>query len=158
MLDKLMPYPLNVVLKSVVIVATLYVCWHNRRSSRDSQAFGWTVALVLTTTDIVIPSFSLYNQTMLLPALLVLARDWRLIGKRNILNRTLYVLTVELFIWPWLSSILLATLSFVVPLTKVERAWAVPFWTALAMPVGLIALLLLRYRQSFLPLEEARTS
>jgi hypothetical protein len=62
----------------------------------------------LAVTVIVIPSYALYNQVMLLPALLVLLRDRRTIWNRNRISRVLLSLAAILLLWPWLASIALA--------------------------------------------------
>ncbi|MGC1498364.1 MAG: hypothetical protein WA800_00080, partial [Terriglobales bacterium] len=61
--------------------------------------------------------------------------------------------------WPWIASVVLAGLSFVLPRAAVERAWAVPFWTVLFVPVGVAALMLVYVaQQTFAGSAEAGTS
>jgi tellurite resistance protein TehA-like permease len=58
------------------------------------------------------------------------------------------VAVAVLLSWQWLSSIVLAGLSFVVPLEVVQKAWAVPGWTALTFPVAVAAqMLFIAYRE-----------
>jgi hypothetical protein len=59
------------------------------------------------------------------------------------------VVAILLF-WPWLASIVLAGLSFLLPLELVERTWAVAGWTVLSLPVGVAALVLVgSYQRPF---------
>ena len=104
-----------------------------------------TISLALAVTVIVIPSYALYNQVMLLPALLVLLRDRQSIWNRNRAGRVLLSLAAILLSWPWLASIVLACLSFVLPLDLVERAWKIPGWTVLQIPLVVAALMLIHY-------------
>jgi hypothetical protein len=149
-LDKLVPAPWGWLPRILAAAATVHLCWKNRRFAEVTPAFSATAALVLAVTVIVIPSYALYNQVMLLPALLLLVRERHRIWSRNLMNRMLVSVVAILLIWPWLASIVLAGLSFVLPLELVERAWAVPGWTVLSLPVGVAALMLVgSYQRPF---------
>ena len=89
----------------------------------------------------------LYNQVLLLPALMVLAKEGRTIWQRSIANRLLFTVTAGLIFWPWISSTALAGLSFILPRETVEQAWPLPFWTVLQIPLGVTALMLVHYYQ-----------
>jgi hypothetical protein len=104
---------------------------------------------VLAITVLVVPSYGLYNQVLLIPALLIMLRDRRTIWRRNIANRVLSMITIALIGWPWISGFALAGLSFILPRETVERAWAVPLWTALQIPLAVSALILVHYYQGY---------
>jgi hypothetical protein len=149
-LDKLVPPPWGWLPRILAAAAALHLCWKNRRCAEVTPAFAATASLVLAVTVIVIPSYALYNQVMLLPALLVLVRERHRIWSRNPMSRVLLSVVAILLVWPWLASITLAGLSFVLPLELVERAWAVPGWTVLSLPVGVAALMLVgSYQKPF---------
>jgi len=149
-LDKLVPAPWGWVPRVLAVAATVHIGWKNRRLAEDTPAFAATVSLTLAVTVIVIPSYALYNQVMLLPALLMLVRDRQLLWTRNRMSRVLLSLVAILLLWPWLAGIVLAGLSFVLPLGTVEAAWAVPLWTVLPLPVVVAALvLMMSYRKTF---------
>ena len=141
-LDTLMPHPWGVILGVAAAGAATYVCWKNRNYVEDSPGFAFNTCLVLAVTLVIVPTFALYNQVLLLPALLLLARDRRAIWDRNRAGRVLLVAAAILLSWQWLSSLTLAVLSFVMPLEIVQKAWAVPGWTALTLPVAVAALML----------------
>ena len=120
--DKLLAPPWSTFARALSVSAALYVGWRNRRSAEDAAAFTFTAALILAVTIIVIPSYALYNEVMLLPALLLLARDYSLRWSSNWFGRSLLLLTAGLLAWPWLSSALLvAFLSFCR-----KRRWRLP--------------------------------
>ncbi|HXA03725.1 MAG TPA: glycosyltransferase family 87 protein [Bryobacteraceae bacterium] len=146
-LDLTVPAPWGWMSRVFVVAATLHIAWKNRRFAEDTPAFAATVSLALAVTVIVIPSYALYNQAMLLPALLMLLRDRQTIWNRNRVSRVLLSLAVILLLWPWLASLALACLSFVLPLELVERAWMVPGWTVLQIPLVVAALMLIHYYQ-----------
>jgi hypothetical protein len=146
-LDLTVPPPWGWMSRVFVVAATAHIAWKNRRLAEDTPAFAATVSLALAVTIIVIPSRALYNQVMLLPALLTLLRDRRLIWNRNRMSRVLVSLAAIFLLWPWLASIVLACLSFVLPLELVERAWIVPGWTVFQIPLSVTALMLIHYYQ-----------
>ena len=150
-LDKLVPAPWGWMSTVLAVAATVHIGWKNRRLAEDTPAFVATVCLVLAVTVIIIPSYALYNQVMLLPALLLLVRDRKLMWNRNRLSRVLLILVAILLLWPWLASIVLAGLSFVLSRELVERAWRVPGWTVLTLPLGVAALMLVHYYQRTFP-------
>ncbi|MFI5110749.1 MAG: glycosyltransferase 87 family protein [Terriglobales bacterium] len=141
-LDKLLPAPGGVLTKLAAVVAAAHIGWRDRKHSEETGAFAATATMVLAVTVIVIPSYALYNQVMLLPAVLLLARERQAIWGRSFASRGLLILVAVLLFWPWLASAVLAGLSFLLPPEVVQRAWAVPGWTALSLPVGVAALML----------------
>jgi hypothetical protein len=149
-LDKLFPAPWGLLPRALAVAATLHLGWKNRRLAEDTSAFAATVSLTLAVTIIVIPSYALYNQIMLLPALLMLVRDRQQPWNRNRMSRVLLSLVAILLLWQWLTSIVLAGLSFVLPRGTVEAAWAVPLWAVLPLSVAVAALvLMMSYQRTF---------
>jgi len=142
-LDLLMPAPWSRFLQVAAGIAAAYVCWKNRKFGEHSPAFAINTCLVLTVTLVIVPTYALYNQVLLLPALLMLARDCWAIWDRSPAGRVLLVAVAVLLSWQWVSSIVLAGLSLMMPLEVVQKAWAVPGWTALTLPVAVAALMLL---------------
>ena len=138
-------------LEVAAIAVLLGVCWRERRQPATSDAFAFTLSVVLAITVLVVPSYGLYNQLLLIPALLIMLKECRPIWRRSITNRVLSVATIAVVCWPWISGIPLAALSFILPRETVERAWAVPLWTALQTPVVVSALILVRYYQRTFP-------
>lgn len=147
LLEAILPHPLGRLLEILFAVATVLVCWKQRKQPENSGAFQSSTCLVMALTVLMVPTFSLYNQVLLLPAILFMARDRRSIWERNIVSRVILIMVAALLAWPWLSSVALAGLSFVLPQETVQRAWAVPLWTVPQIPVGVAALMLVHYYQ-----------
>jgi hypothetical protein len=147
-MDILIGAPWSRALELLAFAGTMAVCWRERRQAANSNAFAYTLGLVLATTVLLVPTYGLYNQVLLIPALLLLAKERRTIWDGGIANRILFVITAGMVFWPWLASTVLVGLSFVLPLETVERAWAVPFWTVIQLPVGAAALMLVHYYQT----------
>ncbi|MGB8012163.1 MAG: glycosyltransferase family 87 protein [Terriglobales bacterium] len=131
----------------VAFLAMAGTCWKERRQPANSAAFALTLSLVLACTILLVPTYAPYNQVMLTPALLILIKERRQIWERSIANRILYAAVAGLIAWPWITSTVLAALSYVLPRQTVERAWAIPAWTVIQIPVGVAALMLIQYYQ-----------
>jgi Glycosyltransferase family 87 len=149
-LDKLVSAPAGWVISLLAVLQTLHIARENRRVAADSPEFGGTAALGLAVTVVVMPNYHLYNQVLLLPALIVILRDRQRLWARNRVSRILLGLVAVFLGWQWCSSIVLAALSFILPRAIVDRAWSVPLWTALPLPVAVVAMILaIRYQETF---------
>jgi hypothetical protein len=143
LLDELIPTPWSRLAGLAAAIGAALLCWRDRKPAEDTAEFAFITCLVLAVTLLIVPTHALYNQVLLVPALLLLARHWRAIWLRDRISRALLSAVAILVIWPWLSTIVLAVLSFVMPPEMVQKAWAVPGWTALTLPVAVTGLMLL---------------
>jgi hypothetical protein len=147
--DEMIGAPWSRVIEVLVAAVLSVACWRERRQAANTSAFAFICCLVLAVTILVTPTYGLYNQLLLIPALLIMLKDRRAIWQANIVSRLLAMMTIALVCWPWISAIALAALSFVLPRETVERAWAVPLWTALQTPLAVSALMLVHYYQAY---------
>jgi hypothetical protein len=129
------------------IVAAILVClligftWYRRRAGEGTLEFQWSLALTLATTLAVIPMFAPYNQVLLIPALMVALRAIRPLWKHP-LSRFFTVLVAVSVMWPWIASTALAMALLFLPAPVVQRAWTMPLFTSLAIPVVVLGLLI----------------
>ncbi len=144
-MDKLIGPPWSRALELVAFAVMTGACWRERRQAANTNAFAFILALVLATTVLLVPTYGPYNQVLLIPALLIIFEERATIWRRSVASRGLSVIVIGSIFWPWISSIALAGLSFVLAPQTVERGWAVPFWTALEIPMGVTALMLVHY-------------
>jgi Glycosyltransferase family 87 len=150
MLESLLTRPLGGLLEILFSGAVAIVCWRQRRQEANTHAFQAATCLVMVLTVLTMPTFSLYNQVLLLPAVLLLARDRKAVWGRSLIDRALLILLSALLAWPYVTSTVLAGLSFGLPPDLVQRGWALPGWTVLMLPVGVAAPMLLHgHRESF---------
>jgi hypothetical protein len=125
-------------------------CWRARRQGANTEVCACTLSLVLAITVLVVPSHGLYNQVLLIPAVLIMLKERRTIWRRSTANRFISIITIGFVAWPWISGIVLTGLSFVLPAEVVERFWSVPLWTSLQIPLAVSALMLLHcYQRTF---------
>jgi len=146
-LDALVGMPYSIALELLILVAVVWVCWRERRRTADARPFVFTLSLTLAATLLLIPTYSAYNQVLLFPALLLLVRERKTIWGSNGVVRVVFLLTAAFVVWPWVSAVILAGLSFFVSSGTIWRTWAVPFWTVPQTPVAVAALMLINYYQ-----------
>jgi hypothetical protein len=131
---------LGYALAIVLLLGLALVCWRIGRAPVASEAFALTVALVLAVTLVVIPMFAPYNQLVLLPGVLLIVRRWGDLQSRS-LGRFGCGIAIVIIGWLWAASSGLILASIVLPPATVQRAWAVPLYTSLYIPLAVLALL-----------------
>jgi len=149
-MDMLMGAPWSRILELLAFALMIGACWRGRRQAANTNAFAATLSVVLATTVLLVPTYGPYNQVLLIPVLLLMLKDRRAIWQRSIANRALSVVAIGLIAWPWIGCIALAGLSFLLRPELIERAWSVPFWTVLQIPMAVAALMLVHdYQGTF---------
>ena len=114
--------------------------WKRRRHSAVSNEFGWMLGWVAAVSVVMVP-IALYNQLLLIPALLALLSQRQLIWKSGLVPRALTKATFACLGWQWIMAAALGLASLVLPLQRLQRAAHVPVYTALALPmITLLAL------------------
>ncbi len=135
-------------LSAILILVFALLAWRARKAPEDSPEFQWTFSLALAITLVVIPMFAPYNQLLLLPALMVIGRSVRELWRTNALSRFFIAVTAVAIFFPWLGAVLLALALVFLPAETVQSAWELPFYTNFAVPVTILALLLVARRVS----------
>jgi hypothetical protein len=128
-------------LSGLMLLVLAVVCWRARQACAGDPTFALVSALVLAVSVVVIPMTSLYNQILLLPAVLLLVRHARFLWRKDRLTRLLCVISGSLMVWPWLAALTLSLGWVVLPADSVQKAWAAPLWTSMAIPVSVLMLL-----------------
>jgi hypothetical protein len=128
----------GLVFSACILIGLAVLCWRTRHAPADTLVFGLVFALVLAVTVVTIPMTALYNQVLLLPAVLLVVRHGRSMWTKHPLIRLTLALSGLLVFWPWLAATALTGASFFLPAERVQRTWAVPLWTSLAMPVAVL--------------------
>ena len=140
---ELMLGPLGgMILAAIASLGTGGLVWKLRHEQAGSEGLGGAIALVLTLTVLVVPMYAPYNQVLLLPAILLLARDSHALTSSSRSARVLYVSTCVVLIWPWLASMGLAA-AWLVSSAAALRGWKLPFYATFVLPLLVFALALL---------------
>ena len=129
------------VLAGLIVLALAVTAWKFRRAATDSSVFNLMLALILAITVVIVPKAAPYNQVLLVPATLLVARDWRIFWQKNRWSRIIVMIGSLLILWPWLAATGLAIASLGLPAGAVQKAWASPLWTTLAIPLAVVMLL-----------------
>jgi hypothetical protein len=140
LLDVLATPTLGKILAAVVVFAVAVTGWRVRFALHDSVAFSTMFVLVLVATLVIVPSFAPYNQVLLLPAAFLIAASWKELWGRNRLTRMACGLAVLVVFWPWLAACGLMLASRFLPASSVQRAWAMPLYSSLGIPLVVLGL------------------
>jgi hypothetical protein len=130
---------------AIAIAAVAGVCWRFRKEAAGSKPFALMLALGLAVTVIIIPMFAPYNYLLLLPAILVVARDWRWLWNDNGLSRAGLILAGGAVGWPWLAALGLGAASLLLPSAEVQREWWLPLYTSVRIPIPPVCLVPLTF-------------
>jgi hypothetical protein len=141
---------------SVVLVGLfLVLIWRTRHAAEDERAFQWSYSFALATTLVVVPTFAPYNQLLLLPALMFVARSARELWDKGFVSRLLLAVTATVVFEQWIAAFLLAVALLFLPAATVQKAWALPFYPSLTIPVVVCAEILLAGRQGLKVADQA---
>jgi hypothetical protein len=132
-------------LAALLVLAVLALCWRFRRASETGAEFQWITSLVLTVTVVIIPTIAPYNQVLLLPGVLVLARQWPIRSSQSPIQRALSIAACLVIAWPWLATTALTFLSAIAPAEQVQKGWGIPLASSLFIPVVVMALQLVSF-------------
>lgn len=120
-----------------------WICWRSRRAEAKSESFLLCTVFVLATTAVVLPStIAVYDQFLLLPAVLWLCARRHLILRGSLAVRLLALLAMGALTWQWLAACGLVMVRLVVPaLAHSPRLLLLPLRTAASIPFAILALL-----------------
>ena len=127
---------------AVVVVALLVLVWRLRHVAPQSLEFQWSLAVVLATTLVLIPMFAPYNQVLLVPAVIFIVGKIHELWKTGHVMRILIVVAAISVIWEWLAAGVLVVAMAFMPAAIVQKGWAAPLYTSLAIPVTVLGVLL----------------
>ncbi len=142
-LEQLVWPPMAFILEALALIVCARFCWKYRGASETTDAFAICTCLVLTVTVFVVPTYAPYNQILLLPVIILLWRNRHVILEAGTAGRFLWAVSLAVVAWQWFAAALVALGSFVLPAHIVLRAWPVPGWTILFIPVATAALMLI---------------
>ncbi len=117
--------------------------WNIRRSQANSKEFGSATALVLALTILVAPMYAPYNQVLLLPAILVLVRNWLEVASPGRSRRLSYLALMFAGVWQWIATLTLSTVYLLGYSAWALYRWKWPFFATFALPVLVFALILM---------------
>jgi len=154
-LQTLLTVPVGEVAGVLLLAVLAAVCWRWRQEQAGSVRFGWAVILALTVNLAILNKTSPYNQVLLIPAWLVLPDQ---LGRVGIVGRAVVKAAFACQAWQWLTALLLAVCSYMVPIERLQWAHRVPIYTIFALtPLILLSILLCLPRGQLVGETTART-
>lgn len=146
-LDQLVPWMFAGKLLSVVAIGvSAAVLWKMLDAGVNPIQFGRATALVMALTVLVVPMYAPYNQVLLLPAILLLARDRGIFLSGSRAQRFLYVAGAFALVWQWIAALGLSAAYFFGSPEWALNGWKWPFFATFAVPVLIFALTVIDVR------------
>jgi hypothetical protein len=134
------PEPVVWTLAGILLVTVLIFGWQRWRAPAGSSDFGWMLAWVAAVTLVVAP-IALYNQVVLIPALLALVGQRNLVWTAGLAPRALAKAAFICLGWQWVAAGFLGWALIFVSAERLRAAAYVPVYTSLALPpITLLAL------------------
>ena len=141
----------SLLVSALSIIAALIVIWRNRAAAFGSFAYSMTLSLLLVITAVVLlPGQAVYDHLVLLPGLLLMARNRDQLRAAGWIPRLLLALTALVLFWPWMAACgLILTRPFITAsIFDSPAILALPIRTAASLPFALLAVLLWTWRVS----------
>lgn len=145
----------------LALIATLscaIVLWRLRKNSAEDAGFGRATAMVLALTALVVPMSAPYNQVLLLPSILLLAREPRAFVSGSLARKFAYLGGIVLIGWPWAASLCLMAIDLLISPARASAAWQWPFFATLLLPVWIFGLTIIQVKNALVPVGNRRTS
>jgi hypothetical protein len=124
-------------------LACAFRLWKLRRNPASSAEFGHAVALALALTVVIVPMAALYNQVLLVPAILALLRSESAGDRILPAVRRARAIGYLLVAWPWIATMGLS-LAYLWLTPEIRlRVWTIPLYSSYMVPVFVFGLALL---------------
>jgi Glycosyltransferase family 87 len=120
----------------LLLLITAVWCWPLLMSDSDSDNFAVALSLVMALTVVTLPMLAPYNDVLLLPAILLLLRQF---GEFWRSSRPVSLTTTVMVAWPWLAALGLTIASPFLSAQKLQQGWKLPLYTMSLMPVVVFA-------------------
>jgi len=130
------------ILAGGAVLGSAVLLWRLRHEREGSGGFSLSVVLVLALTVLIVPMYAPYNQVLLLPAILWLAKESRSSLSSSPAVRIAYAATGLALAWQWMAALGLSTVWFASSSVAL-RGWKLPLYAMLIFPVLMFALTLL---------------
>jgi hypothetical protein len=128
------------------VVVTFTLLWIRRKNAADSVEFSEATALVMALTVLVVPMYAPYNQLLLLPAILLLARDREFFHASSKALLFTYWIAALALAWQWIASLSLSAMTLAGLERWAFKAWWLPGVTTFALPLLIFLLVFLDLR------------
>jgi len=140
--------PVALLVVAGLFLVAVVLSWQNRAASPHSLDFWLTLTILLSITiGVLLPGHAVYDHLILLPGLLLLAKNWRGLPT-NWAMKALLITALGVLLWPWFAAILLISVHSVLSRREFYSmsVLGLPLRMAAGPPFIVLALLALVYR------------
>ena len=127
---------------AILVGVFLMFAWKMRHADETAHEFQWSLSIALATTLLVIPMFPPNSQLLLVLPFMMFVRSITHLWRGNQVSRFFVMVTALSVFWPFLAAAFLVGALIVLPGTTVQRASVIPFYSTLAVPLTMYAMLL----------------
>ncbi len=138
---------LGPVVSAMLLLSTVYLCWRYRRVPAGSGEFSFAISMLLAANLVVVPTLAPHAQLLVLPAFLGLARESHVLIHGSRVGRMLWLATILLLAWPWISTAGLLISGILSRSIDLQRFWQVPLYTSPILPLAAMLTLAVRLVQ-----------
>jgi hypothetical protein len=131
-------------LAGILILISAALSWPLMKDSADSANFAKSLGLVMALSVVIVPMYAPYNQVLLLPVIMLLVRDAKILWQANRPTRVVCLISAAIPCWPWVASLGLMLASLMIAPASVQSAWRLPFITVVLVPIFMLGLALIR--------------
>jgi len=142
------------VLAAMAVLACAWVLWRLRREPAGSEEFSEAAALVLALTVLIVPMYAPYNQILLLPPILLLAKERERLTVPSTGLRFGFFAGSFALAWQWIASLGLMVIYLFLSRERALAGWSGPFFATFAVPVFAFALIFFYVRGKRRPVPE----
>src|ERR1051325_8294691 len=137
-----LPNFLSVIFSGLVFLMMAVVCWRTRQEPCGSLGFAFTFCTILAGSIFVVPALSaVFNQVLLIPALLLPLRTWKKMWTRDSRFRIALRLFAGAALLPWACAIITLLVWAFLPVAVLHRIWGLPLYGWFALPFAALGFL-----------------
>ena len=137
-----LPNFLSIIFSGLVFLMMAVVCWRTRQEPCGSLGFAFTFCTILAGSIFVVPALSaVFNQVLLIPALLLPLRTWKKMWTRDSRFRIALRLFAGAALLPWACAIITLLVWAFLPVAVLHRIWGLPLYGWFALPFAALGFL-----------------
>jgi hypothetical protein len=130
-------------LNLLLLVVIAGICWKTRKMPAQSESFGFAFGLILSTTLVILPTWSLasYNEVLLIPAGLWLCAAWKKKAALTGTETLILIFAAAIIAWEPLTTCAIALASRLPGFKTTEDTLRIPLYLYFLVPIVMVGAL-----------------
>jgi hypothetical protein len=154
-----LPGFVSLLLAGLVFIMMSAAGWYTRREPCGSLGFAFAFCTILAGSIFVVPALSaVFNQVLLLPALLLPLRTGERTWARNARSRIALQLFAAAALLPWACAIITVLVWALLPVAVLHRIWGLPLYGWFALPFAALGFLVFMLKDVLREIRTASTT